>query len=393
MESQRRPPTSPQGVLGGGSERRPPILSHNTYHPKGYGVSEGLRRAREPYVFRNSLIGMSLLGFVGSVYWWSIQKVKQDDFSDLADLRADNNARALRALEDAEDEAGAGAARVGGAVQHSWNATKAGARQEEKKAEKAWVDLRNPASTDVEGAKRDVKKGWLTSKGKAEDAAQNAKQGWFSTKAKAEDEAQKGWFMAKSKAYEGAEQAKQGWFGAKSTVQSEADKAHDEAERAWNSTRNKARDGAEQARQAYLAARERVEQEVQRFNSSADRASSTVRDRANEAAQQAHDQWHAAQRRAEETAEQVKSRATQAADDDRHRAEDAADSVRQTATSATAKARDSIASTCVAGKDNIYSAKQRTEKIGDSSRRAHQWWVDELAKRRRSVLIMRDGKA
>ncbi|GAK67399.1 uncharacterized protein PAN0_018c5626 [Moesziomyces antarcticus] len=66
----------------------PPRSTHATYHPGGYGISEGLKRARKPYRFRNILTGSLIMGFATSVYFYSISKVKQDDFSDLADVRA-----------------------------------------------------------------------------------------------------------------------------------------------------------------------------------------------------------------------------------------------------------------------------------------------------------------
>lgn len=97
----------------------PPRSTHATYHPGGYGVSEGLKRARAPYRIRNAVTGSLILGFVTAVYLYSISKVsrvesilfcspvmrppyspcrwsspsrqvKQDDFSDLADVRATN---------------------------------------------------------------------------------------------------------------------------------------------------------------------------------------------------------------------------------------------------------------------------------------------------------------
>ncbi|SPO30429.1 uncharacterized protein UTRI_06359 [Ustilago trichophora] len=66
----------------------PPRSTHATYHPGGYGISEGLKRARKPYRFRNILTGSLIMGFATSVYFYSISKVKQDDFSDLAEVRA-----------------------------------------------------------------------------------------------------------------------------------------------------------------------------------------------------------------------------------------------------------------------------------------------------------------
>ncbi|CAD6564134.1 MAG: hypothetical protein CYPHOPRED_001983 [Cyphobasidiales sp. Tagirdzhanova-0007] len=49
----------------------------------GYSPSEGLKRARKPFRTRNFLTGAAILGFAGSVYFYSISAVKQDDFSDL----------------------------------------------------------------------------------------------------------------------------------------------------------------------------------------------------------------------------------------------------------------------------------------------------------------------
>ncbi|SOV09511.1 uncharacterized protein UDID_08569 [Ustilago sp. UG-2017a] len=66
----------------------PPRSTHATYHPGGYGISEGLKRARKPYRFRNILTGSLIMGFATSVYFYSISRVKQDDFSDLAEVRA-----------------------------------------------------------------------------------------------------------------------------------------------------------------------------------------------------------------------------------------------------------------------------------------------------------------
>ncbi|EPQ30583.1 uncharacterized protein PFL1_02107 [Pseudozyma flocculosa PF-1] len=66
----------------------PPRSTHATYHPKGYGVSEGLKRARRPYLVKNIVTGSLIMGFAVGVYLYSISKVKQDDFSDLAEVRA-----------------------------------------------------------------------------------------------------------------------------------------------------------------------------------------------------------------------------------------------------------------------------------------------------------------
>jgi len=49
--------------------------THSTYHPGGYGVSEGLKRARRPFAVRNALTGAAILGFCTTVYFYSISKV------------------------------------------------------------------------------------------------------------------------------------------------------------------------------------------------------------------------------------------------------------------------------------------------------------------------------
>lgn len=55
-------------------------------------MSEGLRRAREPYRIRNALVGLGLGAFAVGVWAYSISAVKQDVFDDV-----DEEARALGA--------------------------------------------------------------------------------------------------------------------------------------------------------------------------------------------------------------------------------------------------------------------------------------------------------
>lgn len=54
----------------------PPRSTHATYHPGGYGISEGLKRARKPYQLKNILTGSLIMGFATSVYFYSISKVR-----------------------------------------------------------------------------------------------------------------------------------------------------------------------------------------------------------------------------------------------------------------------------------------------------------------------------
>ena len=51
------------------------LSAHSTYHPGGYGVSEGLKRARRPFVVRNVLVGGTLAVTAVNLYLYSIYKV------------------------------------------------------------------------------------------------------------------------------------------------------------------------------------------------------------------------------------------------------------------------------------------------------------------------------
>ncbi|KIL70373.1 hypothetical protein M378DRAFT_67723 [Amanita muscaria Koide BX008] len=62
-----------------------------SYRPKAGTMSPGLKRAREPYRFRNALTGFVLGAFAVSVWAYSISAVKQDVFDDI-----DDEARALQ---------------------------------------------------------------------------------------------------------------------------------------------------------------------------------------------------------------------------------------------------------------------------------------------------------
>ncbi|KAK0556171.1 hypothetical protein OC844_005928 [Tilletia horrida] len=79
----------------------PPRSTHASYHPGGYGVSEGLRRARRPYFWKNAVTGGLILSFATGVYYYSISKVKQDDFSDLANLTAESSSSAGESVKQA----------------------------------------------------------------------------------------------------------------------------------------------------------------------------------------------------------------------------------------------------------------------------------------------------
>lgn len=76
-------------------------LAKATYHPHGYGVSEGLARARRPFRTANVLTGAVIAGFTFSVYIYSIRAVKQDDFSDI-ELPSEESMRGMKTIEEEE---------------------------------------------------------------------------------------------------------------------------------------------------------------------------------------------------------------------------------------------------------------------------------------------------
>lgn len=61
-----------------------------TYHPGGYGVSEGMRRARQRYNVSNFFMIAALFSAVSGIYAYSILAVEQEDFSDLENIRFDD---------------------------------------------------------------------------------------------------------------------------------------------------------------------------------------------------------------------------------------------------------------------------------------------------------------
>ncbi|GAA6057456.1 hypothetical protein JCM3770_000770 [Rhodotorula araucariae] len=73
-----------------------------TYHPGGYGVSEGLKRARRPFRTRNFVTGTLIFGFAASVYFYSIRAVAQDDFSDLDQPLSDEQRKSLTSIEQSK---------------------------------------------------------------------------------------------------------------------------------------------------------------------------------------------------------------------------------------------------------------------------------------------------
>lgn len=62
-----------------------------TYHPGGYGVSQGMRRARQRYNVSNFFMVTALFGVIGGIYAYSILAVEQEDFSDLENIRFEDS--------------------------------------------------------------------------------------------------------------------------------------------------------------------------------------------------------------------------------------------------------------------------------------------------------------
>ncbi|GJJ71939.1 cytochrome c oxidase assembly factor 3, fungi type [Entomortierella parvispora] len=54
-----------------------------SYYEKGFKRSSALERATAPFRVRNTLTGLGLIAFCGTVYAYSIMAVRQDDFSDI----------------------------------------------------------------------------------------------------------------------------------------------------------------------------------------------------------------------------------------------------------------------------------------------------------------------
>ncbi|CAG7848675.1 SubName: Full=Uncharacterized protein {ECO:0000313/EMBL:CCA75201.1} [Serendipita indica DSM 11827] len=77
----------------------------DSYRPKGYGMSPGLRRARRPFLVSNIVTGSLIALFVTGIWAYSIRAVRQDVFDDV-----DEEARALtpelkRGVETVEERA------------------------------------------------------------------------------------------------------------------------------------------------------------------------------------------------------------------------------------------------------------------------------------------------
>ncbi|KAE8372360.1 hypothetical protein BDV26DRAFT_102138 [Aspergillus bertholletiae] len=58
-------------------------IFNSTYYGKDYRAGAALLRARRPYLVKNALTGLGLVGFTIAVYAYTIRAVGQDEFSDV----------------------------------------------------------------------------------------------------------------------------------------------------------------------------------------------------------------------------------------------------------------------------------------------------------------------
>ncbi|KAL7270747.1 hypothetical protein RUND412_006536 [Rhizina undulata] len=58
-------------------------VPRSSYYESDYRQGQSLIRARRPYVVKNALTGLAIVGFTLSVYLYTIRAVAQDDFEDV----------------------------------------------------------------------------------------------------------------------------------------------------------------------------------------------------------------------------------------------------------------------------------------------------------------------
>ncbi|KAF4335260.1 hypothetical protein FBEOM_10910 [Fusarium beomiforme] len=56
---------------------------HSTYYDRRLRQGPALVRARRPYLVKNAVTGLGLLAVVGSIYWYTLNAVGQDNFEDV----------------------------------------------------------------------------------------------------------------------------------------------------------------------------------------------------------------------------------------------------------------------------------------------------------------------
>jgi cytochrome c oxidase assembly factor 3 len=88
------------------------------FGPSGFQPSAGLERARRPFRTKNALTGLGIMGFAAAVYTYSINAVKQDDFSDIPTANPDAGKEGVKTIEEEMAEKGArmGARGIGALV-------------------------------------------------------------------------------------------------------------------------------------------------------------------------------------------------------------------------------------------------------------------------------------
>ncbi|KAF4990886.1 cytochrome oxidase assembly mitochondrial [Fusarium heterosporum] len=60
-----------------------PASPHSTYYDRRLRQGPALVRARRPYLVKNAVTGLGLLGIVGGIYWYTLNAVGQDNFDDV----------------------------------------------------------------------------------------------------------------------------------------------------------------------------------------------------------------------------------------------------------------------------------------------------------------------
>ncbi|KAK4540032.1 hypothetical protein LTR36_009848 [Oleoguttula mirabilis] len=58
-------------------------IPQSSYYDQRNRPGAALYRARQPYLIRNSITGVCIIGFVAAVYTYTIKAIGQDDFSDI----------------------------------------------------------------------------------------------------------------------------------------------------------------------------------------------------------------------------------------------------------------------------------------------------------------------
>ncbi|KAH7273978.1 hypothetical protein FSOLCH5_001144 [Fusarium solani] len=60
-----------------------PPSPQSTYYDRRLRQGPALVRARRPYLFKNAVTGLGLLTVVGTIYYYTLNAVGQDNFEDV----------------------------------------------------------------------------------------------------------------------------------------------------------------------------------------------------------------------------------------------------------------------------------------------------------------------